>query len=183
MPRNSLSSWLIALAIVSTSQAAFPYEQPAARQAQEFAARLDPLEVVPAVSSLARGRVSLQLEPGGDGLRFELRYVALEGEIAPVHLRLGQPGVNGGALAWLCGTTADPGPPGTAACPASPGVLSGRLAAGDVVGPRSQGVEGGDLDALVAALQEGLVYASVRSSRFPDGEVRGQLRAEAVGNE
>lgn len=183
MPWKSLSSWLVALAIVCASQAALPNDQAVARQVQDFAARLDPLEVVPAVSSLARGRVLLRVEPGGDGLRFELRYVALEGEIAPVQLRLGQPGVNGGALAWLCGTTADPGPPGTAACPASPGMLSGRLAAGDVVGPRGQGVEVGDLDALLAALQEGLVYAAVRSSRFPDGEVRGQLRAEAAGTE
>ena len=90
-----------------------------------FGGRLDPLEVVPAISSLAQGQVALQLEPGGEALGFEIRYQALEGSVAPVQLRFGQAGVSGGVLAWLCGTAAEPGPSGTPVCPPSPGRCEG----------------------------------------------------------
>lgn len=181
MPRNIPSRLLAVLALAAAGQAALAAGNDDAPGTGSFEARLDPLEVVPSVSSRAQGWLALRLDRGGDGLHYELRYQALEGRIAPVQLRFGQPGVSGGVVAWLCGTDADPGPAGTPACPASPGTLTGRLGAEDVVGPAGQGIAPGNLGTVFDALRDGLVYASVSSSRFPGGEARGQLRPGGAG--
>lgn len=181
MPWNIPSRLLAVLALAVAGQAALASGNDVAPSADSFEARLDPLEVVPSVSSLAHGWLVLRLDRGGEGLHYELRYQALEGRVAPVQLRFGQPGVIGGVVAWLCGTAEDPGPAGTPACPASPGMLRGRLGAEDIVGPSGQGIAPGNLGTVFDALRDELVYASVPSSRFPGGEARGQLRPGRAG--
>ena len=38
-----------------------------------------------------------------------------------------------------------------------------------------QGISSGEFDELVRALRAGVAYANVHSSRWPGGEIRGQL--------
>jgi hypothetical protein len=146
-----------------------------------FGAVLDPVEEVPSISSDARGRVRVEVDPGGASLSYELSYEALEGQVSQAHLHFGQPGVNGGVVAWLCGTVAVPGPTGTPACPDPGGVVVGTLSATEVLGTASQGIPSGGFPALLLALRSGLVYANLHSSAFPTGEARGQLRPRTGG--
>jgi len=53
--------------------------------------------------------------------------------------------------------------------------VTGTIAASDVIGPVPQGVGPGDFDKLVQAIEAGEAYVNVHSSRFPDGEIRGQI--------
>jgi hypothetical protein len=48
--------------------------------------------------------------------------------------------------------------------------------AADVIGPVPQGVNPGEFDKLVQAIEAGKAYVNVHSSRFPNGEIRGQIK-------
>jgi hypothetical protein len=76
--------------------------------------------------------------------------------------------VNGGVATFLCGGGGKP------ACPPS-GTVTGTISASDVIGPASQGIAAGELDALVRAMRHGVTYANVHTDKFPDGEIRGQI--------
>jgi hypothetical protein len=60
-------------------------------------------------------------------------------------------------------------------CPASPATVTGEIGPEDVVGPTGQGIELGEFDEFVDAVEAGVTYANVHSSRFPGGEIRAQL--------
>jgi hypothetical protein len=70
--------------------------------------------------------------------------------------------------AFLCGGGGKP------ACPQS-GTVTGTIVPADVVGPATQGIAAGEFGELVAAIRAGRTYANVHSSKFPAGEVRGQI--------
>jgi hypothetical protein len=44
-----------------------------------------------------------------------------------------------------------------------------------VVGPGGTGIEPGALGEIVAAIRNGTAYANVHSTKWPGGEIRGQL--------
>jgi hypothetical protein len=44
-----------------------------------------------------------------------------------------------------------------------------------VIGPAGQGIAAGEFSELVDALRAGRAYANVHSSKFPGGEIRGQI--------
>jgi CHRD domain len=137
-------------------------------------------EEVPAISTEGNGTFKASLSRSGTELRYVLRYADLEGgNPTQAHLHFAQKSVNGGIVAWLCGTTANPGPAGTQVCPASPsGTISGTITAANVVGPappNTQGFAAGEFDELVRALRAGVAYANVHTATFPGGEIRGQL--------
>jgi hypothetical protein len=141
-----------------------------------FAAKLTPLQEVPAVSSVAKGRIVLKIDEAAQTIEYELSYEDLEGAVAQAHIHTAQAGVNGGIMVWLCGTAALPGPAGTPVCPASPGTVSGVLTAAQVVGPAAQGIAASEFAEVVQAIRNGVAYANVHSAKFGGGEVRGQLR-------
>lgn len=90
--------------------------------------------------------------------------------------------MNGAISVWLCSNMpSPPTPPGTPPCPAPPATLSGMAEADDVVGPSGQGIEAGELDELVRAIEAGNAYANVHSTKFPGGEIRAQLRPGQAG--
>jgi len=89
--------------------------------------------------------------------------------------------VNGGVSFFLCSNLGN-GPVGTQACPVGPAELTGVITAEQVVGPGAappappgQGIEPGALAEIVAAIRNGTAYANVHSSKWPGGEIRGQL--------
>jgi hypothetical protein len=111
----------------------------------------------------------------GDEIRYELSYEDLEGTITQAHIHFGGRHQSGGITAWLCGAGTTPGPAGTPACEPSPGEVEGVITAEDVVGPVGQGIEPGAFDELRDAIRAGVTYANVHSSKWPGGEIRGQL--------
>jgi hypothetical protein len=134
-------------------------------------------EEVPAVSTPATGKFRAHVWAGPGEIRYKLRYADLEGEVTQAHIHLGQRHVNGGVSAFLC-TNIGGAPPETAGaqpCPPAPAEVSGTLTAADVIGPEDQGIAPGEFDELVRAIEAGVTYVNVHSSKFPGGEIRAQL--------
>jgi hypothetical protein len=139
--------------------------------------RLMGFQEVPAVSTGASGKFDAQIGRFNDEIRFRLSYRDLEGAVTQAHIHLGQERVAGGISVWLCGNpsaTVIP-PAGTQPCPPSPATITGTIEPDDVVGPTGQGIDPGEFDELLDAIDAGVTYANVHSTRFPAGEIRGQL--------
>lgn len=126
------------------------------------------------VSSVATGSFEATIDD--DAISYTLTYSGLEGSVAQAHIHFGQRSVSGGISAWLCGTTALPGPAGTPTCPGPmSGTVSDTILPADVIGPSGQGIAAGEFDELVAAMRAGRAYANVHSAKFGPGEIRGQI--------
>jgi len=141
-------------------------------------ARLVGFQEVPAISTPGSGRFEAELSADGQSLTWMLTYADLKGNagesgaVTGAHLHLGQRSVVGGVAIHLCG-----GGGGTGACPAPPASLTGTATAASVVGPAGQGLDAGQLADLIAAMRAGVTYVNVHTTRFPGGEIRGQVRA------
>jgi hypothetical protein len=139
-------------------------------------ARLKGFAEVPAVSTAAQGRFRATIDERAGTISYELSFSGLEGDVRMAHIHLGQRGVNGGIMVWLCQTAGFPDPGNsTPTCPQS-GSVTGLIQAANVVGPAAQGIEATEFAEVVAALRAGAGYVNVHSSKFPGGEIRGQAR-------
>lgn len=120
------------------------------------------------VSTIGSGTFEAQLD--GDAIGYTLTYNDLEGgTVLVAHIHFGARGVNGGVIAFLCGGGGKP------ACPASPATVTGTIVASDIIGPTPQGIEAGSFDEVERAVRAGAVYANVHTTRWPAGEIRGQV--------
>jgi len=139
-------------------------------------ARLQSFQEVPAVSSPARGHFRAHLDRQTQTLYYELSYEGLEGDVTQSHIHFAQKGVNGSIVVFLCSNLGN-GPANTQLCPAAPATISGTISAADVgAGAAAQGIVAGDFDELIRAIREDVTYANVHSTKFPGGEIRGQIR-------
>ncbi len=134
----------------------------------------------PSVSTTGGGSFKAEVSDDGSSFDWTLSYGGMEGVVNQAHIHFGQRHVNGGISIWLCGnpSTVAPvvtPPAGTQTCPASPTTISGSADASDVVGPAGQGIATGEFAEILAAIRAGKAYANVHSSKFPGGEIRGQL--------
>lgn len=147
-----------------------------------FRAKLRGFEEVPVVSTTGTGRFEAVLAADRLSFAWTLEYDALEGNaggtVTGAHLHLGQRGVAGGIAVHLCG-----GGGGTAACPAPPATLTGTATADSVVGPAAQGLDPGEFASLLQAMRSRVTYVNVHTTRFPSGEIRGQVRARHGGDD
>lgn len=85
-------------------------------------------------------------------------------------MHFGQRGVAGGVSFFFCGGGGKP------ACPATTsGTVTGTVVAADVVGPAAQGIQPGDLAAILQMIRAGLGYANMHTPNHPAGEIRGQI--------
>ena len=148
----------------------------------QVSAKLVGYQEVPSQSTTASGKFTAVIDTEANTITWRLRYDALEGTVAQSHVHFGQMGVNGGISFFLC-TNAGNGPAGTQACPAPPADISGVITPDLIIGPAAvppaiggQGIEPGAFDEIVAAIKAGYAYANVHSSKWPAGEIRGQLR-------
>jgi CHRD domain-containing protein len=150
--------------------------------AEEFAARLSGFnEIGPlgagetgAILSDGTGTLRLHLDKGAGTIAYTLTYSGLV-SVTQAHIHFGKVHVAGGIIAFLC-TNLGNGPAGTPTCPASDGTVTGTITGADIVGPVAQNVSPGDFDALVDALTSNTAYGNVHTTKFPAGEIRGQLR-------
>lgn len=151
-----------------------------------FEAELKPIREVPAVSSVAHGKFKARIDEANQVISYELTYSDLEGSVLQSHIHVGQHGVNGGISVFLCGNPpAVPAPPAPAppTCPAPPATVSGTLTPANIIGPAAQGVAPtsdtvNEFAELARAIRNGVTYANVHSSKFPGGEIRGQLKED-----
>ncbi len=176
--RVKLAIGVAALGVAVTTAAAVAGDRGSLRTS------LTGYEEVPAISTDGNGSFKASLNRAGTELRYVLRYADLEG-VTPAqpgptqaHIHFAQKSVNGGIVAWLCGSPSNPGPAGTPVCPASPsGTVEGTITAANVVAPapNTQGFAAGEFDELVRALRAGVAYANVHTATYGGGEIRGQL--------
>jgi hypothetical protein len=136
---------------------------------------------VPVISTTGHGEFRARISDDESQITYELTYADIEGgSVTQAHIHFGPPNNTGNISVWLC---ANPAllpstaviPPGTQACPAVAGTISGTITAGNVVGPAIQGISAGELDELIAAIRAGKTYVNVHSQTFPGGEIRSQI--------
>jgi hypothetical protein len=164
MKKLVLTSSLVvaALAIIATG-VAFAHGDNGGKSA-----RLNGWQETPSISTTGHGSLRLRLRT--DGIHYVLRYAGLENDAVVAHIHLGQRHTAGGVIAFLCGG-GDKG-----ACPLREGRVEGVIDANDVIGPAAQGIDPTQIREVVRALRHGAVYANVHTTKFGNGEIRGQVR-------
>lgn len=163
------ASQVAAIALAAAAGSAYAHDDGLETRLRSYAE-------VPAVSSTATGRFRASVDQKSQSIKYEMSYRDLQGDVRQAHIHLGQRGVNGGIMVFLCQTSANPDPTGLApTCPQS-GTVSGVLQAANVIGPSGQGIDPMEFAELMAAIRAGVAYVNVHSSKFPGGELRGQLR-------
>jgi hypothetical protein len=160
---------LMVPAAVSTGAAQQPPPPQAAEANATVRALLTGFQEVPAISTTGEGDFEAKIDDGV--IVYELTYV-VETPAAQAHIHLGQRSVNGGVSVFLCGGGDKP------PCPPLAGTVTGVIDPSDIIGPANQGIEPGNFPELVRALLSGNTYANVHTSRFPGGEIRGQIRED-----
>jgi hypothetical protein len=138
-------------------------------EAKNVSARLIGFDETPANVTPASGDFSATIDDTAQTITYTLTFTGLEGTTTASHIHVAQPDVAGGISAFLCGGGSKP------ACPGS-GTVTGTIVAADVIGPVPQGVNPGDFAKLIQAIEAGKAYVNVHSSRFPGGEIRGQIK-------
>lgn len=138
-------------------------------------------EEPPSISTGASGKFRARINPDQTEITYTLSYSGLEGNVQQAHIHLGQRGVNGGITVFLC-TNLGNGPAGTQPCPPSPATITGSITANDVspnipatLGARNQGLDTGEFAEFVGAIRSGSTYVNVQSTKWPGGEIRGQI--------
>jgi CHRD domain len=138
----------------------------------DFDARLSGYEETPqTISTVASGTFEADVDRRSQRIDYELSYSGLEGNVLFAHIHFGRRATSGGVSAFLCGGGGKP------PCPQS-GSVEGTIVPADVIGPAGQGIEPGAFAELVQAMEVGATYANLHSSKWPGGEIRGQLHGD-----
>lgn len=125
---------------------------------------------VPSISTTGVGEMRARLSDDGKAINYVLVYKGLAGTPSAAHIHFGQRFVNGGIITTLCGGSGKP------ACPAAGVPLTGSISASDITGPEKQGIAAGEFEEALRAIRRGRTYVNVHTDKFPDGEIRGQIR-------
>ena len=129
-----------------------------------FFARLTGREEVPPVSTDAFGSANFVFNDDFTRLRFRLVVNDLE-KFTAAHIHLGMRGQNGPVVIFLFG-------PVTRGISVNTGVVTGTITEDDLVGP----LQGMSLFELAKQMHAGNTYVNAHTERYPDGEIRGQIR-------
>jgi hypothetical protein len=127
-----------------------------------------------AIFSQGQGQLLLNVDTGNRLINFQLTFSGLSAPVTVSHIHFGQRHVPGGVMVFFCSNLPNP-PPGTQACPSGGGTVTGTITGANVVGPTAQNVSAGDFDAVVAALNANTAYGNIHTTKFPAGEIRGQI--------
>lgn len=157
---KKMSLYLIALALL----ALLPALGLAAEKSHTYKAGLSGSVVVPKVTTTAKGAAEFETAMGGKELKYKLTVEDIE-NITAAHIHIGKKGKNGPPVAGLFGG------------PKKEGKFSGTLGEGtitdkDLVGPMG----GKTVKDLIKALRSGKLYVNVHTGKYPDGELRGQIK-------
>jgi len=159
-----------------------------AERAERVHATLIGYQEVPSVSTPANGEFHATIAEDEASIDYELTFSGLVGTVQQSHIHVGQRGVNGSVVVWLCQTTTTPAPAAvvliTPMCQQSV-TITGHITAANVVpaSTASQQIVAGDLAKVIAAIRAGVAYANVHATPLnPGGEIRGQIQASEDGD-
>ncbi len=120
-------------------------------------------QVVPPVKTMAKGEAVFTLTKG-DELTYKLTVTDME-NVTAAHIHIGKMGKNGGPVAGLF------------AGPKKEGKFSGTLSEGTITAKELMGpLAGKSVKDLVALIKSGDAYVNVHTDKYPDGEIRGQIK-------
>jgi hypothetical protein len=151
------------------------------RGGNHFRVPLEGFQEVATVSTTGRGMLTLKIDDDAETITYRLRYSGLDetGQVVTqAHIHLGQRATNGGVSAFLCGVPPSvPAPPASTppVCTPVSGDIEGVITPTDVIGPTAQGIAPTEFAELVRAIRAGYAYGNVHTTRFPGGEIRGQI--------
>src|SRR5262249_34606568 len=102
-------------------------------KAEQIGALLTGYEESPSVSTSGRGVLAARIAPDGEVIEYTEAYSGLQGTATQSHIHIGQLGVNGSVVIFLCQTAANPDPTGLAPpCPQQ-GSVSGTITTANVI--------------------------------------------------
>jgi hypothetical protein len=155
----------------------------AVANAEHIRALLTGYEETPAaVSTTGRGTFRATISDDGQSINYSLTYRRLQGTITQAHIHVGQLGITGSIVIFLCQTGANPDPTGLAPTCPQEGTVKGNITAANVIAGSQapQQLARGDLEAVITAIRAGATYANVHTNLSPGGEIRGQIRVIAL---
>ena len=132
-----------------------------------------------AILSEGQATLNLNLDRIARTLTYTLTYSGLSSNVTVAHIHFGKVHVAGNVIVFLCTNLAIPPPPPAAtppACPVGGGTVSGTIRPADVVAVPGQNITAGDFDALEDALTSNTAYGNIHTTKFPAGEIRGEIR-------
>ena len=145
--------------------------------ANTLSARLSGFDEVPlTILTPGNGSAQVNVDRAGGTISYTLTYADLTSPVTQAHIHFGKTHTAGGIIAFLCSNLSNP-PGGTPPCPESGGTVTGSITAAQVVAQETQNIPANDFRALVQAIDSGTAYVNVHTSRFPAGEIRGQILA------
>jgi hypothetical protein len=173
--RNRLRQWAV-LALAAAALLGSAGRSVANDGHNRLEARLRGFDETPlAISTPAKGRFAAHYDEASKSISYELSYSGLAGDVRQAHIHFGKRGVSGGIMVWLCQTSFNVDPTGLSpTCPQS-GTVTGVIQAANVIGPSAQGIDPLEFDEMVKAIRSSTGYVNVHSSKYPSGEIRGQL--------
>lgn len=164
-----------AIALSATASTASPVTDNSFGGRNVLAENLSSLNETPlTLSTTGVGHFFATIDDRNQTITYRLSYSDLAGTVTQSHIHLGGMSMSGGVSVFLC-TNLGNGPAGTQACPAAPGMITGTIKPGDIIGPAAQGLTAGQFAELVKAIRAGATYVNVHSTTFPGGEIRAQL--------
>ncbi|HEX8109400.1 MAG TPA: CHRD domain-containing protein [Kofleriaceae bacterium] len=164
------------LALVLVVCAALGHRAAADHREVALRAALRGLNEVPPTTSRATATLRATLDEAGQRISFTLEYRNMMANPTAAHFHFGPTKVNGGVMVFLCGGGGQPACP-----PATSGKITGTITAANVVGPGDQGIAPRNFADVVYAILTGNAYVNIHSSRFPNGELRGQVEPSGAG--
>jgi len=142
-----------------------------ADEGSRFRAELVGTEETPAIFTAGSGNLTARVLDHDTRIVFKLTYENLTAPPLVAHVHFGQRNVAGGVSFFFCGGGSKPPCP-----PTTSGTITGTVVATDVVGPVAQGINPGDLAAILQMIRAGFGYANMHTPLHPGGEIRGQIK-------
>lgn len=127
-----------------------------------FKAKLTPKEEVAKPDAKSSGKAEFKLSKDGKELTYKL-HVKDVVDVSAAHIHVGKKGENGPPIVGLFSG-------------GKKGKFSGVLSEGKVSGNELMGDYKGKFDELVKLLRSGDTYVNVHTDKYPDGEIRGQIK-------
>ena len=130
---------------------------------KSFKATLSGSQSVPAVKTVAKGDATLTLSKDGKVLSYMVTVSGIE-NVTAAHIHLGKKGKNGPPVALITNDK-------------KTGKFSGTLAEGTITEKELMGsLMGKSVKDLVEQIKKGNAYVNVHTDKYPDGEIRGQIK-------